>query len=541
MRYACLGAVGPDILYCLADYGGDLQDLESVLVKVGATFSCLGELMEQTNRYVTGAAGVISQQVVTDLMTQAKLVSGVISESLQALLTTGVNLWPVFEPAREKDRPRTAWYWADYLHYIRSGKFAATLLKHSKGDQFLRAYALGYLTHYVTDTVGHPYVNQVVGAPWRLAWQRHHLVENFIDAYVWDRWHAPVAAPPPPTVSEPPLDRLVTTPNAVGMGAPMTFARINDWVDIGDGGLGDPVDSIVDAICMQIQQGLFDIGIPADLGPAPPTGADFDKWTAFVAKSIRETYTGTVTPTNLMMNVIPGAPPNTRKDGFPTKEDVAAAYGVFRLIMKVTTEEQIKDPVAPNIVTDITTEVSAMMAAIAADLAGITPPPALPMGGSFSLSSLLSSLAAAAAWAGSVAAAVFAAANDFLMGVVNITNTVLSEPIRYALWLVNKALFGLYRAVRDQLVLEAYALPYTDEVNGMIGGLDLQTLWRSMGNTAPAPVVYPHEELVRMRTVFGAIYHPALPLTAPAELPALMTAAPYAATPGTGAASGTSS
>ena len=40
------------------------------------------------------------------------------------------------------------------------------------GNPNLIAYSLGYTTHYVTDVVGHPFVNQVVGGPWRLYWQR---------------------------------------------------------------------------------------------------------------------------------------------------------------------------------------------------------------------------------------------------------------------------------------------------------------------------------------------------------------------------------
>ena len=46
-----------------------------------------------------------------------------------------------------------------------------------------RAYALGYLTHLATDVTGHAVVNAISGGPFRTHWQRHHLVENHIDAY----------------------------------------------------------------------------------------------------------------------------------------------------------------------------------------------------------------------------------------------------------------------------------------------------------------------------------------------------------------------
>ena len=103
----------------------------------------------------------------------------------------------------------------------KSGKFARKLIENARatGDPNLLAYAYRYLTHYVTDTVGHPYVNRVVQGPWRVYWQRHHLVENFIDAYAWDRWHVSNLLPTPPSTSEQPLDTLSAMPNVTGAGA----------------------------------------------------------------------------------------------------------------------------------------------------------------------------------------------------------------------------------------------------------------------------------------------------------------------------------
>ena len=257
MRFACLGAVGPDLFYALGDYGGEIQDLENVLVKIAATFTSVGDLMGDVSRYVTGVEDNLTLGLVSSITETTQLVTGVMNESVLALVASGVNLWTVLEPARQKDLPRERWYWADYFHYIRSGRFASTLLRRSKGNAFHHAYALGYLTHYVTDVVGHPYVNQFVGAPWRLAWQRHHLVENFMDAYVWDRWHSPLPKPAPPSADEQPLDQLVMRPNVIGMGAPMTFARINDWIKIGSTAGNDPIDMIVQDVCAKIKAGLL--------------------------------------------------------------------------------------------------------------------------------------------------------------------------------------------------------------------------------------------------------------------------------------------
>jgi hypothetical protein len=276
MRFACLGSIGPDVFYALADYGGQLQDLENFLVKVAGTFSCLGELMGKVERYIDGVETVITLGVVDSIKETSALVTGAINQGTLALLASQINLWPVFEPARQKDVPRGGWFWADYLHYIRSGRFARTLLDKCRGDPNLQAFALGYMTHYVSDVVGHPYVNQVVGAPWRLAWQRHHLVENFIDSYVWDRWHSSLPLPTQPSVEEQPLDRVLSAPNSMGKGSPYTFARINDWINIGAPGGIDPVDKVIERVCRSIEQGLFDIGVVDDIEPISPTNHDFN-------------------------------------------------------------------------------------------------------------------------------------------------------------------------------------------------------------------------------------------------------------------------
>jgi hypothetical protein len=207
------------------------------------------------------------------------MLTAVINEGLLALLASGgVNPLAFFEARRQQDRPRDEWFWADVLHYWRSGRFAENLVQEAKitANPNLIAYSLGYATHYVTDVVGHPFVNQVVGGPWRLYWQRHHLVENFIDAYVWDRWHTPVAGAA--GAAEPPLDRLGTAPNAMGSGAPLTFSRLNDHVNIGTAFMPDPVDKVVDDVTAQLSMVLQNLGVAVNTEPKPPTDADAVAW-----------------------------------------------------------------------------------------------------------------------------------------------------------------------------------------------------------------------------------------------------------------------
>ncbi len=96
------------------------------------------------------------------------------------------------------------------FHYRRTNEFACDLFKTAQRytyndngrsgaltpDQVAQgqvgygpgiAFALGWMTHVGTDVTGHPFVNEKSGGPFRLHWQRHHLVENHLDAFVCDK------------------------------------------------------------------------------------------------------------------------------------------------------------------------------------------------------------------------------------------------------------------------------------------------------------------------------------------------------------------
>lgn len=527
-RFANLGAVGPDIFYAMADYGADLQDLENFLMKVAGTFQCVGELMGKIDRYVSGIESVITFGISDELQKSFTLLSAAFNEGLMALIINGgVNLWPVFEPAREKDLPREQWYWADYLHYIRSGTFVRALLNKSQGNPNLHAYALGYLTHYVTDVVGHPYVNQVVQAPWRLYWQRHHLVENFIDAYVWDRWHTSNPPPAPPSTEEQPLDTVTSVPNAQGTGAPYTFSRLNDLIAVGVPTLNDPVDGLIEAICQKIEQGLFDLGVAEDMDAPAPGDNDFVAWTEMMAEALAEVYQDDRHPTNLHKTLSGLGHP--RPGGFPKAEDIAAAYNAFRLVLRFATEEKIQEPQPPDIAADISSALQQIAVDVSNVLNTIPPPPSINTSGSFSLDALWDAVKNAAEWLAAVAAAVAEAVFDFIKGVINTVGTAVSDLIKYPLYLLNKAIFALYRQFRDVLVLAAYAVPFTDELAVNMGGpFNTSSLWRSMGNLRGT---YPVEEVAEQRKTTGSSYAPFVPpglaSSATIEQPPVDWIAPY--------------
>lgn len=84
------------------------------------------------------------------------------------------------------------WWWMDILHYRRTGQFARTLqdFANHTGDPILIAYANGYFSHVGGDIVGHPYVNSIVGGPFRNHALRHMVVESLLDVQIWKDYKA---------------------------------------------------------------------------------------------------------------------------------------------------------------------------------------------------------------------------------------------------------------------------------------------------------------------------------------------------------------
>lgn len=77
------------------------------------------------------------------------------------------------------------WWWMDLLHYRRTGQFASSLLRGAEGSELLTAYARGYMTHFAGDVCGHPFINTLVGGPYRNHAYRHLVVETLADTWLW--------------------------------------------------------------------------------------------------------------------------------------------------------------------------------------------------------------------------------------------------------------------------------------------------------------------------------------------------------------------
>lgn len=198
--YVALGAIGPDIFFLLPDFkppvGNMLWKLAGTIEELFTAYdtnflgpyeSAMGpignNLTDETNALTGGL-----QNTVTGIFNQAfKLLKDfVLKLILQqydffGLLSSGV-------PAGFDEQ---TFFWSDMLHYRETYHFGAKLWQNASAEsdpvwrERLQAFALGWMTHLAADVTGHAFVNEKAGGPYRLHWQRHHVVENHMDASIY--------------------------------------------------------------------------------------------------------------------------------------------------------------------------------------------------------------------------------------------------------------------------------------------------------------------------------------------------------------------
>lgn len=199
--FAGFGSMGPDFLFfSLKEYQTPLDEFVNFLFEVYDALEPLITFYEDTIEPVVttieDAINAVDQALFQGLFGQigdtAELLSTTALTAAAVVLTDNVDLFYPFYPKIQEGAPETDWYWFDFLHYRRTGRFASTMWKMAGGDDDLRRYVLGYASHIGTDVVGHPFVNTITGGPYRTHWHRHKLVENWIDAYA--RNHYPDSA-----------------------------------------------------------------------------------------------------------------------------------------------------------------------------------------------------------------------------------------------------------------------------------------------------------------------------------------------------------
>ena len=211
---ANLGAIGPDIFFWAPDYE-IIRKLYRLYSNIAGIIKAFNDLVQPMKDLVDATVDVLADTVGVLAPGVKAMIEGVIAEVeetkqlFDAWLTTGLfdgvvegfnfignttglhsvsaKLFNSFKPPLQDNLPVADWYWFDMLHYRRTGDFARNLVVLSEGSPIPRAFAYGYLSHIATDVLGHSFVNQIVGGPYRTQVQRHITAESFIDAWEYSK------------------------------------------------------------------------------------------------------------------------------------------------------------------------------------------------------------------------------------------------------------------------------------------------------------------------------------------------------------------
>lgn len=195
--YAALGAIGPDFFVFLPDFKPLSQNLDNPIFKI---MKFLEGFYDKIDPYIAAyedtlgpqvdAAGAMANSASGGLLNTISGVSQEVTKifitALEDFVSEQYDWFGILGSGVPAGFDEQTYFWSDMLHYRKTYEFAARLWQNAKTDQE-KAYALGWMTHLGTDVVGHSFVNQKCGGPYRLHWQRHHLIENHMDAHVYDR------------------------------------------------------------------------------------------------------------------------------------------------------------------------------------------------------------------------------------------------------------------------------------------------------------------------------------------------------------------
>jgi hypothetical protein len=207
---AAVGAIGPDIFFWAPDYTISQTFLtifdawdslvrlydESIISDIVETMESIKESADNVLEATIGPSYELIKHLVEEFKETADLFEqtvkyGALSAAvgvdnlvanMSDLPSATHRIFDVFKPPLQDGKSERDWYWFDMLHYRYAGDFAGNLLANAVTPE-QKAYAYSYLTHIATDLIGHGYVNQIVGGPYRTQVQRHVVMENFLDSW----------------------------------------------------------------------------------------------------------------------------------------------------------------------------------------------------------------------------------------------------------------------------------------------------------------------------------------------------------------------
>lgn len=339
--YFALGAIGPDIFFLLPDFkppaGTGLWGAANLIRTLftwwdenflGPYEDILGPIADNTADEISALTGGLSEQL-----------SGIFSQAISflidfvlVLITRQYDIFGLLSSGVPSGFDEQTFFWSDMLHYRKTFEFAHELWKSAATDE-QKAFALGWMTHLATDVTGHCFVNEKCGGPYRLHWQRHHLVENHMDARVYESEHA----------SQPIYNM-------------MSNSALHLWLAFNPDG-----SSRIDYLNFPQPGPSYDPGddTPAQLDRKSKWDFDSDmpdELAGYLAKALKTVYNPSIAATDV--GAAAAAPQiieaitNDHSDGFATQEDIVNTYWWLYKYIKWTTTDfyKIRRPDPPDVI-----------------------------------------------------------------------------------------------------------------------------------------------------------------------------------------------
>jgi hypothetical protein len=441
-NYYALGAIGPDIFFLLPDFKGGSGNFIAKLAEWVIEFydildsevlkpweDIVGPVEEDQTEEVSRLTGGLSEE----LGRLANYASGIITNSVLGFVSRLYDWFGIFGSGVGAGYDDKLFFWSDMFHYRHTNEFARDLYAEAAKTGYEQgiAFALGWMTHIGTDVTGHAFVNEKSGGPYRLHWQRHHLVENHMDAFVYNAEHGSQAR----------YNMLASS-------------ALHFWIQFNkDNGFTADHDYFDPASFPAYPTGLrardyFDRKKAFDAdSEIPPDLADFLLKTmkvTFYDRNGPDSNGGMTSHPMILAAITAGA------DGRPDRELMHTTYALLYKFVKYTTTDYYKmpKPQPPDVFPNLD--------------------PPLPPGSSDEAPGendeawdFWKALLAIFAWILYLA--------EWIAYLVTILPAILIDlatyPARYVLYLFEEALYELWKAFRYLLVMEGFIMPEPDEID----------------------------------------------------------------------------
>jgi hypothetical protein len=219
-NYFAAGALGPDLFFLLPDFKGDAgKGLLALAEFVLTTWKTIDEnFIAQWEQWMTPVlddqsqlANSISGGMLGEVSQVLDLLSGSVENLALGIAGQMVDVFGLLSSGTQMGYQDSAFFWSDMFHYRKTYRFARQLYANAlKADVDIahggtssapkltaepsrvpkqQAFALGWMNHCATDVAAHPFTNVKCGGPYRTHWQRHHVIENHMDAFVYGLRH----------------------------------------------------------------------------------------------------------------------------------------------------------------------------------------------------------------------------------------------------------------------------------------------------------------------------------------------------------------